>query len=180
VSSVGGVGRQGRGEQRQGLCTRYSGCGEGVRVWCRKEPTVRTSEEGPRAVAYQWGGGEGVASAWIAAPLVGEEAARRRKPARPRVLPARHGLRYRAEWIRVDCGRGGFAGVADLRPRVRRQGLRALLARWILRALLARGLRERRLVLGCGREDSGGTAGAGRGITGGARDGRTKSCGRLH
>jgi hypothetical protein len=60
-------------------------------------------------VAYQWGGGEGVASAWIAASLVGEEAARRRKPARPRVLPARHGLRHRAEWIHVDCGRGRFA-----------------------------------------------------------------------
>jgi hypothetical protein len=45
----------------------------------------------------------------MAAPWGGEEAARRRKPARPRVLPARHGLRHRAEWIRVDCGRGGFA-----------------------------------------------------------------------
>jgi hypothetical protein len=59
VSSVGGVGRQGRGEQRQGLCVGYSGCGEGVRAWRRKEPTVRSSEEGPRAVAYQWGGGGG-------------------------------------------------------------------------------------------------------------------------
>jgi hypothetical protein len=48
----------------------YSGCGEGVRAWHRKEPTVRTSEEGPGAVAYQRVGGEGMASAWIVAPLV--------------------------------------------------------------------------------------------------------------
>jgi hypothetical protein len=36
----------------------------------------------------------------------GEEAARRRKPMRPRVLPARHGLRHRAEWSRVVAESG--------------------------------------------------------------------------
>jgi hypothetical protein len=47
-----------------------------------------------------------MASAWIVAPLVAEEAAHRRKPVRPRVLPACHGLRHRAEWIRVVAGSG--------------------------------------------------------------------------
>jgi hypothetical protein len=64
--------------------------------------------------------------------------------------------------------------------RGRRRGLRALLARQIMRALLARGLRARRLCSAVATRTTSGTAGAGRGIAGGARDGRTKNYGRLH
>jgi hypothetical protein len=58
-----------------------------------------------------------------------------------------------------DCGRcwrGGFAGVATLRAR----------PIW--------GLRARRLCLATAARTAAGTAGAGRGIAGGAHDGRTK------
>jgi hypothetical protein len=58
-------------------------------------PSMERRVEERTARFLPWRHGSG--SAWIAALLMREEAARRRKP-------VRHGLRHRAEWIHVVAG----------------------------------------------------------------------------
>jgi hypothetical protein len=93
-----------------------------------------------------------------------------------------------ARWICRSCWRGALR----TRPIWGLQVLailRALLALWSATAtrkatgtagVAGAGTAGATAVLACGREEGGGDCGRGEGIAGGARDGRTQNCGRLH
>jgi hypothetical protein len=59
VSSVGGVGCQGRGEQRQGLCAGYNGCGEGGEGVVSQGAHRTYQRGGAKGVCLPVGGGGG-------------------------------------------------------------------------------------------------------------------------